>query len=180
MSKHQNNEINWHLTICLSTDNLFINKKKLITTNINKTIVFLENDSVSDCCLMPIQQFFSYIMTRTSLFSMRWWWGPLCTRPTHWVVFYSASSLKQQCRSTRTHYPDSEPTSLCSFSLMLHAYQRSNKYQFYSLWLDPIGLEPMIYRTRGKQGFKKITNTHIPIKPKTEVPLLHAIPSSCI
>ena len=38
---------------------------------------------------------------------------------------YSASSLKQQsagksCRSTRTHYSDSEPTSLCSFSLMLH------------------------------------------------------------
>jgi hypothetical protein len=78
----------YQLTICLSTDNLFINKKKLITTNINKTIVFLENDSVSDCCLMPIQQFFSYIMTRTSLFSMRWWWGPLCTRPTHWVVFF--------------------------------------------------------------------------------------------
>jgi hypothetical protein len=34
------------------------------------------------------------------------------------------------------HYPDSEPTSLCSFSLMLHAYRRSNKYQFYSLWFD--------------------------------------------
>jgi hypothetical protein len=34
---------------------------------------------------------------------------------------------------------DSEPTSLCSFSLMLHAKQsqRSNKYQLYSLWFDP-------------------------------------------
>jgi len=21
------------------------------------------------------------------LFSMRWWWGPLCTRPTRWVGF---------------------------------------------------------------------------------------------
>ena len=30
----------------------------------------------SDCCLMPIQQFFSYIMARTCYFSMRWWWGP--------------------------------------------------------------------------------------------------------
>jgi hypothetical protein len=28
------------------------------------------------------QQFFNYIMTRKSKFSMRWWWGPLCTRPT--------------------------------------------------------------------------------------------------
>jgi len=36
---------------------------------------------------MPIQQFFSYIMARTSQFSMRWWWGPLCSRPTHWVGF---------------------------------------------------------------------------------------------
>jgi hypothetical protein len=42
---------------------------------------------VSDCCLTPIQQFFSYIMARISLFSMRWWWGPLCSRPTRWVGF---------------------------------------------------------------------------------------------
>jgi hypothetical protein len=28
---------------------------------------------------------FSYIMARTSYFSMRWWWGPLCTRPTRLV-----------------------------------------------------------------------------------------------
>jgi hypothetical protein len=34
---------------------------------------------VSDCCLTPIQQFFSYMMVRT----MRWYWGPLCTRPTN-------------------------------------------------------------------------------------------------
>ena len=37
------------------------------------------------------------------------------------------------CRPTRTHYPDYEPTHLRSFSLMLHAYQRSNKYQCDSL-----------------------------------------------
>ena len=39
---------------------------------------------------------------------------------------YCASSLKQQfadrsCRSTRTHYPDSAPTSPCSFFLMPRA-----------------------------------------------------------
>ena len=28
---------------------------------------------------------------------MRRWWGPLCTRPTRLVDFYSASSLIQQC-----------------------------------------------------------------------------------
>ena len=42
---------------------------------------------VSDCCLTPIQQFVSYMMARTSLFSMRWWWGALCTRQTRWVGF---------------------------------------------------------------------------------------------
>jgi len=33
--------------------------------------------------LAPTQQFFSYIMARTSQFSMRWWCGHLCTRTTH-------------------------------------------------------------------------------------------------
>ena len=46
--------------------------------------------------------------------------------------FYSASTLKHS-----THYPDPEPTSLCSFILMFRAKRRRNKYQFYSLWLDP-------------------------------------------
>ena len=35
---------------------------------------------------------------------------------------YSKSFSKQQ--STRTHYPDSVPTSLCSFPLMLHYHTR--------------------------------------------------------
>jgi hypothetical protein len=45
-------------------------------------------------------------------------------QPTEPLV-YSASSLKQQsrqtCRPTWTHH-DSEPTSLCSVSLMLHVF----------------------------------------------------------
>jgi len=36
---------------------------------------------------MPTQQFFSYIMARTCYFSMKWWWGPVCTRPTHLLGF---------------------------------------------------------------------------------------------
>jgi len=41
---------------------------------------------------MPTQQFFSIIMARTT-FSMEWWWGPLCTRPTRllgWVFIVLA------------------------------------------------------------------------------------------
>ena len=33
----------------------------------------------------------------------------------------------------------SEPTSLCFFSLMLPAQRRSSKYQFDSIWFDPVG-----------------------------------------
>ena len=59
-------------------------------------------------------------------------------------LFNSASSLKQTvhgyiCRSIWTYYSDSEPTSLYSYSLRLHALRRSNKYQFYSLWFDQTG-----------------------------------------
>ena len=62
-----------------------------------------------------------------SNFSMRSWWGPFCTRPTSFVDFFcSASWLKQQSADrhvapTRTHYPESEPTILCSFCLLLRA-----------------------------------------------------------
>ena len=35
---------------------------------------------------------------------------------------------------------------------MLCAKEKSNEYQFYSVWFDPIGLEPMIYRTQGKHA----------------------------
>jgi len=37
--------------------------------------------------LNAISAIFSYIMVRTSYFSMRWWWCPLCSRPTSWVGF---------------------------------------------------------------------------------------------
>ena len=46
------------------------------------------------------------------------------------------TDLGQICCSTRTHYLDSKPNSLYSYSLMLSAYRRSNKFQFYSLWFD--------------------------------------------
>ena len=42
---------------------------------------------VSDCCLTTTQQLFSYIMAKTSQFTMRWLWGPLCTRPIRSVGF---------------------------------------------------------------------------------------------
>jgi hypothetical protein len=56
--------------------------------------------------------------------------------------FYSASSLKQWS-ADRYVAPlwhiiliPSQP--VFAFSLMLYAWRRSNKYQFYNLWFDPI------------------------------------------
>jgi len=48
--------------------------------------------TLSDCCLMPSEQYFSYTVARTSCLLMKWY--RLCTRPTH-LGFNSASSLKQ-------------------------------------------------------------------------------------
>ena len=44
--------------------------------------------SGSDCCWAPTQQFVRYIMVRTSLCSMRWWWGLFCTRTKCLVGFF--------------------------------------------------------------------------------------------
>ena len=41
--------------------------------------------------------------------------------------------------SIQTHYPDSVPTSVCSYTLLLYAQRRSSKYQYYSLWFDLTG-----------------------------------------
>ena len=52
--------------------------------------------------------------------------------------FYSASSLKQVCGTPHLiHYPDFEPTSLCSYSLMLFAIGEATD-QFYSPWFHLI------------------------------------------
>jgi len=43
------------------------------------------------------------------------------------------------CHSTRTHYHDSEPINLSPYKA--GAWQRSNKYQFYSHWFAPKGAQ---------------------------------------
>ena len=50
---------------------------------------------------------------------------------------------EQTCGSTQTNYSDSEPTSLCSFSLVL----RAKHTNFIVFGLTRLGLEPTSYRT---------------------------------
>jgi hypothetical protein len=65
---------------------------------------------VSDCCLTSTQQFFSYLMARTSYFL---WDGDevrFALDQHAYFDLYSASSLKQQSAVGRTYHPDSEST----------------------------------------------------------------------
>ena len=48
----------------------------------------------------------------------------------------------------KTHYPDSEPTSLCSFSFLLSVEATNTNFVVFGL--TRLGLEPTIYRTRGE------------------------------
>ena len=55
---------------------------------------------MSDCCLVPNQQIFSYIMAR-------WWWGPRCTRPTQLVEFLARLTRRVRWAIAITWHPSS-------------------------------------------------------------------------
>ena len=76
----------------------------LVTSNI---------EIVSDCCSIP-----SDIRERTRYFLIKWSWYMLCIRSTYWLTTLTVH--RQTCRCNLTHYPDSETTNICSYSLMLH------------------------------------------------------------
>jgi hypothetical protein len=42
-----------------------------ILVHLKSDLIKMVSEWMSDCCLMPTQQFFSYIMVRTSSFSIR-------------------------------------------------------------------------------------------------------------
>ena len=76
-------------------------------------------------------------------------------------IFYSARSLKQQ--SVDKHVAPLGHIILIprlgSFSLMLCAQRRRNKYKFYSLWIDPIGARThdMLHSRQARQLFLVVT-----------------------
>ena len=53
-----------------------------------------------DCCLVPNQQIFSYIMAR-------WWWGPRCTRLTQLVEFLAHPTRRVRWAIAITWHPSS-------------------------------------------------------------------------
>ena len=66
-----------------------------------------------------------------------------------WCQFTETKVCGQTCRPTRTHYTDFEPTSLCSFSFMLHVQRETTHTNLIVFGLTRSGLEPTIYHTGG-------------------------------
>ena len=98
------------------------------------------------------------------------------TNTLSWILIQGylteTTFCRQTCRPIRTYYPDSEPTGLCSFSLMLRAQRRSNKYQFYSLWFDPTGtrthdlLHRHLFHSKNIYPFSSLLQgKHLPFSP---------------
>jgi serine/threonine protein kinase len=91
---------------------------------------------VSDCCLMPTQQFFSYIMARISQFSMRWWWDPLCTliscsnNKSYWFIFFQLDTLQYIHEKGYAHADIKASNLLTGFT---HGKQQPNQVKLHHI-----------------------------------------------
>jgi hypothetical protein len=108
------------------------------------------NEWVSDCCLTPI--------SLQEQVNFQWNDDEVCFVPDQHAELdlYCASLPKQQSAGWHvaplTHYYDSEPTSLSSYSLMLRALRWGNKYKFIVFGLTWSVIEPTIYHTLGEHA----------------------------
>ena len=94
---------------------------------------------------------------------MRWWWGPFCSRPTRWVRFCCASSMKQQ--SWDWHVAPlghlilipSRPVFVLSPSCCVLSGEAKDT-NFIVLDLTRPGLKPTIYHTPGEDANHYVTD----------------------
>ena len=106
---------------------------------------------------------------------IRSWWWFVSVSDVHFVLdqhaemdFYSAISLKQQsvgrCVASLGHIIliwFQANICLRSYHLVLCAKRRSTNTNFYSFLLDPSGLEPNVYRTRGEHANHYTIDTNL-------------------
>ena len=143
-SPHFSNNIPVHLKLRLSYTVQGIEEKKL--------------ERVCECCLKRTRQLFSYIMMKTCYFSMRWWWSPLCNRPTRLVgslvvvhgnnsprVAHGNKSADRQFAPLR-HIILIPNQPICSFTLQCCVLiGLAANTHFLILWFDPTaGHEPAL------------------------------------
>ena len=94
---------------------------------------------------------------------MKWWWGPLCSRPTRLVGFYSASSLERQS-ANRHVAPLGHIILIPSQSVFLLFHEcctlsrQSTNTICIVFGLTRSGLEPTIYHTRGEHANHNTTD----------------------
>ena len=101
---------------------------------------------VRDClCFTP----YKYIMHRLSVTLRNY-------QPVAWVLYQRVIDQSKadicikpgRSKFTPTHYPDSDPTSLCSFPLMLLSGEEKQIISYSLVWLTRPGLWPTICRIR--------------------------------
>ena len=101
---------------------------------------------VTDCCLTPIQQFFS---------SMKWWWwSPLCTSPTCWICIVLAywnnsPGVYMSLHSDTLFWLQANESLLFLLNVECLAEKQQNSNCIVFCLTRP-GFEPTIYHTRGK------------------------------
>ena len=112
--------------------------------NVEKELIWFNRynvkfEWVGDCCLMPAQRYHG----ENKLILMRWWWGPLCTRPTPLVGFFIVlAHWNNSPRVDMSPHLDTLSWFQTNKSLLFilnAACLAEKKHQFNSLWFDPIG-----------------------------------------
>ena len=132
--------------------------------------------------LLPQQNhniIFSYMMARTSY--IRWSNIDVALYYTLSWIFIVLAHWNNSWRvdmsfHTRTYYHDYEPNSLCIYSLMLHAWRRNSRHQFYYYWFDPTGTRSLLLLGCPKQPYNVDTMClHCRIWCKQRLVNLHQI-----
>ena len=147
----------WSLLFCSWIYNYLYMQSLLITKIVNSIPVNVEVYSIQYCMI----KFCSYLrqiggFLRVLLF-------PSTNKTTdHYgiteillnVALSTETTVRgQTCRYTRTHYPDFNPTSLCSCSLTLRAFWKSTNINFIVIGLTKTRFESMINYTRVEYHF---------------------------
>ena len=98
-----------------------------------------------------LSMFVSYIIVKISSFSTRWWWISFCTRPTRLARSLNNSSRKKDMSPYSHRLSWFRASQFLLFLLNIVSLARNNKYKFYSVWLDPIGVRIPNHRPHSRR-----------------------------
>ena len=105
---------------------------------------------MSYSCLTPNEQYYSHIMERASCIRLDDDNIHLLLDQYIQLDLITLAHIKYSLlvdMSTRAEYSDSEPSSLCSYSIMFFAYREATHAKFIVFRVTRLGVEPTIYCT---------------------------------